>query len=84
MLMHFPDYPEAMQQYDGGSNCFQYLETLPVRAQHIREATRADPELSQVCLYTVSGWPSDVPEELKPYYLSWEWKLDACFGVPGW
>ena len=46
----------------------QQLETLPVRAQHIREATRADPTLSQVCRYTMSGWPSDVPEDLKPYY----------------
>ena len=36
----------------------QQLETLPVRAQHIREATRADPTLSQVCRYTMSGWPS--------------------------
>ena len=35
----------------------QQLETLPVRAQHIREATRADLTLSQVCRYTMSRWP---------------------------
>ena len=46
----------------------QQIETLPVRARHIREATRADPTLSQVCQYTMSVWPSDVPEDLNPYY----------------
>ena len=46
----------------------QQLETLPVKAHHIREAMKADPTLSQVCRYMMSGWPSDVPEYLKPYY----------------
>ena len=46
----------------------QQLETLPVRAHRIREVTRADPTLSRVCRYTISGCPSDVPEDLKPYY----------------
>ena len=34
----------------------QQLETLPVRAHHIREATKADPTLSQVCRYTCNEW----------------------------
>ena len=33
----------------------------------LRAATRTDPVLSQVLLYTQRGWPR-VPEDLKPYY----------------
>ena len=48
-------------------NCKQ-IKTLPVRARHIQESTRADSTLSQVCWYTMRGWPSDAPEDLNPYY----------------
>lgn len=60
----------------------QQIETLPVKAGHIWEATRADPTLSQVCQYTMSGWPSDVPEDLNPcYWRDYELGVEVgCWG----
>ena len=40
---------------------------LPVTAQQIDRLTKFDPCLSKVLQYTRQGWPSTVPEELKPF-----------------
>ena len=40
---------------------------MPVTAQQINRLTKADPCLSKALQYTRQGWPSRVPEELKPY-----------------
>jgi len=50
-----------------------YLEELPIRACDIRDATKVDPVLSKVVLYTSNGWPhsmKDLPDDLKPYFWS--------------
>ena len=44
------------------------IEALPMTHIQLRAATRRDPLLSRVLLYTQRGWPLDVPESMKPYY----------------
>ncbi len=44
------------------------IEALPVTYVQLRAATRRDPLLSRVLLYTQRGWPQEVPEMLNPYY----------------
>ncbi|CAF3842605.1 unnamed protein product [Rotaria sp. Silwood1] len=41
---------------------------LPLRALHVAQATRKDPVLMQVYHYVLSGWPSQHPENLQPYF----------------
>ena len=43
------------------------INSLPVTAQQIDRLTKSDPCLSKVLQYTRQGWPSTVPEQLKPY-----------------
>ena len=43
------------------------INSLPVTAQQIDRFTKTDPCLSKVLQYTRQGWPSTVPEEMKPY-----------------
>ena len=43
------------------------IECLPVDTDKLRKATRSDPVLSRVMLYTQRGWPVHIAEELKPY-----------------
>ena len=50
-------------------NKFQ-IEYLPLSVDQIRKATRADPILSRVLEFTMSGWPEQpTTEEIKPYFL---------------
>ena len=44
------------------------IEALPVTAMQLRKVTRQDPILSKVVTFTRNGWPSIVPENLKPYW----------------
>ena len=46
---------------------FSLIDEMPVTADEIATATRNDPQLSRVYQYTMSGWPTQVSEELKPY-----------------
>ena len=41
---------------------------LPVDADTLQKATRTDPLISHVVMYTLTGWPSTVEPELKPYW----------------
>ena len=43
--------------------------SLPVTEVHIQAATRKDPVLGAVLRYTQQGWPSQVPEHLRLYWL---------------
>ena len=43
------------------------INFLPVTAQQIDRLTKTDPNLSKVLQYTREGWPSTVPDELKPF-----------------
>ena len=40
----------------------------PVTASRIENATRYDPVLHKVLLYTHQGWPDNVSDNLKPFY----------------
>ena len=44
------------------------LSMLPVSQNQLRNETKADPVLSQVLLFTKSGWPSTISTELKPFF----------------
>ena len=46
----------------------QQIETLPVDAKQLKQATLSDPLLSKVLLYTQKGWPAEYSGELKPYF----------------
>ena len=43
------------------------IQFLPVTFQQVQTATRRDPILTKVTTYVNSGWPTKVPDELKPY-----------------
>ena len=43
------------------------IEYLPVTADCLKQATSWDLRLSKVFMYVQSGWPTLVPDELKPY-----------------
>ena len=44
------------------------IESLPLSAEQIRKATRADPVLSRVLEYTLTGWPEERSPEIAVYY----------------
>jgi hypothetical protein len=46
----------------------EQFEILPVTADLIRRYTRTDGQLSQVYEFTLSGWPHQVQDELKPFF----------------
>ena len=43
------------------------IHALPTTAADLREATRSDKVLSQVCEYVLRGWPAQVPPELQVF-----------------
>ena len=49
------------------------IDTLPVTVKQLKAATRHDPLLSKVLLYTKCGWPSTVLKVLQPY---WKCRLE--------
>ena len=55
------------------------IETLPVSASKLRKATRNDPILGRV----LKGWPNEVPDVLKPYWIRWT-KLTVEGGSVFW
>ena len=44
------------------------IQALPATFQEIQSATRRDPVLSKIATYVQSGWPHQVPDDLKPYH----------------
>jgi len=46
----------------------QQIETLPVTSAQLKTATNQDPILSRVLRYTKRGWPTEIPDTLKPYW----------------
>ena len=44
------------------------VDSLPVTAAQLGQATCRDPVLSKVLHFTKSGWPQNVSENLKPYW----------------
>ena len=53
--------------------CVPHIQTLPVSLAQLQRATRTDPVFSRVYRYTQSGWPQQVPSDMKPY---WQHRCD--------
>ena len=68
-LSHLPIADTTMQDQSVEVSLFNVaqINLLPVTAQQVDRLTKTDPCLSKVLQYTKQGWPSTVPEELKPY-----------------
>ena len=62
--------PEKPVSYSSEPTVFNIsrIESLPVTAQAIHQASRNDPILSKVSQYTRWGWPTQVPESLKSFF----------------
>ena len=45
------------------------MESLPVTCQQVQTATRNDPLLSKILLFTKQGWPTQVQDEYKPFFV---------------
>ena len=59
------------------------LSDAPVTANNIATWTRRDPVMSEVLDYILKGWPSQVKEEIKPYW-SKKFELSAEAGCIIW
>lgn len=44
------------------------IESLPLTSEQLKQATRTDPILSRVLMFTKNGWPAQVSETLKPFW----------------
>ena len=55
------------------------IQFLQVTFQQVQTATRRDPLLTKIATYVNSGWPTKVPDELKPYQLR-----QQEIGCPKW
>ena len=44
------------------------IESLPVTAARVRQASSTDPVVSKVIRYTQGGWPTEVDEGLRPFW----------------
>lgn len=60
--------PHRVAQQEATTLNLNQINSLPLSAQELRGATSKEPVLSQVLRYTARGWPSEVPENLKPYH----------------
>ena len=68
-LSHLPILDTTTEDHSVEVSLFNVAQIypLPVTAQQIDRFTKTDPRLSKVLQYTKQGWPSTVPEEMKPY-----------------
>ena len=60
-----------MKHFDSDINMLNVsqIEALPVLVDQVQSDTLRDPLLSKVIQYVREGWPSLVPDELKPYWI---------------
>ena len=63
--------------------CMSQIQTLPVSSTLLQWATCTDPVLSRVYRYTQSGWPKQVPSDLKLYWQH-RWDLTVEAGCVLW
>ena len=63
--------------------CVSQIQTLPVSLVQLQRATCTDLVLSRVYQYTQSGWPQQVPSDLKPYWQH-RWDLTVEAGCVLW
>ena len=69
-LSHLPLQFAPGPELSSEEACFNIgqMEALPVSAVQLGTASRQDPVLSRVMLFTRSGWPLEVSPEVKPFY----------------
>lgn len=53
-----------------GAECLSVFESTPLNSSDVAKATARDGKLCRVVEYTRYGWPSEVPNELEPYYVT--------------
>ena len=66
-LSRLPANVATAQDEESSIYHFTLLDELPVTAKEIETATRNDPVLSRVYQYTLSGWPTEIPDNLKAF-----------------
>ena len=68
-LSRLPLRNEKPTQHSKEVNVFNIgqIQALPVTFSHIEKATRTDPVLSKVLLYTKRGWPAQTADVMKPF-----------------
>ena len=75
MQIAFPGYPYSLHQISNLTRrCIRMfnvsqISALPITCQDIQRASCTDRLLSQIYNYVKKGWPRNVNEELKPYFL---------------
>ena len=68
-LSRLPVQVPPGEELSTAAACFNLgqIQSLPVTASQVTRATRRDPVLSKVLLYTRQGWPAQVPVEIQPF-----------------
>ena len=70
-LSRLPLPKQTTLEYSSAASVFNIsqIDTLPITATTIQQATRKDPIVSKVLYYVQTGWPSQVPAMLQPYFV---------------
>ena len=55
------------EQHSNADGLSRLIEAIPITSQAVKCATRKDKVLSKVLHYTQKGWPTQIPEPLKPF-----------------
>ena len=63
-----PNVNQSEQLQEPSIFNIRQMEALLVTAMQLKAATRRDPILSRVMLYTKEGWPAQISDALKPYW----------------
>ena len=61
-----------------------YFASFPVTAKDLTAATRRDPILGQILLWTQQGWPSDCPDPAFRPFFNRKWELSVGQGCLLW
>ena len=68
-LSRLPVQVPPGEEVSTAAACFNLgqIQSLPVTSSEVARATRRDPTLSKVLLYTQQGWPAQLPVEMQPF-----------------
>ena len=70
-LSRLPLQQQTACKYSSAASVFNItqINTLSITASTVQQATRRDPIMSKALYYTQTGWPSEVPAVLQPYFV---------------
>jgi hypothetical protein len=70
-LSRLPLPKQTTLEYSSAASVFNIsqIDALLITATTIQQATRKDPIVSKVLYYVQTGWPSQVPAMLQPYFV---------------